>query len=127
MSAPIIGLYPRSTLPTFEQQSLTADDWTMLQCAYIWLRTYDTRGTMPPTATASYSELWFMLQYMMQLQILYRDICRIMPAYVDAHRARYTAAAGGLPISFDNVLRHDFWSLREAVCGLAQLQFNEPR
>ncbi len=127
MSMHLISLYPLAKLPTFEQQSLTDDDRTLLQCAYIWLQTYDRGGLAPPSAAASYSELWFMLQYMMQLQILYRDLCRIMPAYVEEHRERYAAAAGVMPLSFDSVLLHDFWSIRVAVAGLAKLQFNESR
>ena len=125
MSSHIISLYPLAKLPTFGQERLTEEDKTMLQCAYIWLQTYDSRGESPPSATASYSELWFMLQYMMQLQILYKDIYHMMPFFVEEHRKRYVTAAGTLPHSFEDVLRHNFWSIRDAVCYLANLQFNE--
>ena len=124
MSTPLLSLYPLAKLPTFGQERLTEEDKTMLQCAYIWLQTYDSSG--PSSATASYAELWFMLQYMMQLQILYRDVCRMMPGFVEEHRKRYVAAAGTLPHSFESVLHHNFWSIRAAVCYMANLQFNEP-
>lgn len=121
MSTPLISLYPLAKLPLFEQQSLADDDRTLLQCVYIWLQTYHAA---PPPAGASYSELWYMLQYMMQLQINYRDVAALMPAFVSGHRERYAAAAGSLPFSFDSVLQSDFCSLKAAVGGLATLQFD---
>ena len=79
-----------------------------------------SRGAAP----CPYSELWYMLQYMMQLQINYRDVAALMPAFVSGHRERYAAAAGSLPFSFDSVLQSDFCSLKAAVGGLATLQFD---
>ena len=125
MSSHLISLYPLAKLPTIGQERLTEEDRTMLQCAYIWLHTYDSRGAAPPSATASYSELWFMVQYMMQLQILYRDVCRIMPFYVEDHRKRYIAAAGTLPHSFEVVMQRNYSSVRDSLGHLATLQFNE--
>ena len=122
---PLISLYPLAKLPTFGQERLTEEDRTMLQCAYIWLHTYDSSGSAPPSASASYSELWFMMQYMMQLQILYRDVCRVMPGFVEDHRKRYIAAAGTLPHSFEVVMQHNYSSVRDSLGRLATLQFNE--
>ncbi len=125
MSSHIISLYPLAKLPTLGQERLTEEDRTILQCAYIWLHTYDSRDSAPPSATASYSELWYMVQYMMQLQILYRDVCRIMPIFVEDHRRRYIAAAGTLPHSFEVVMQRNYSSVRDSLGHLATLQFNE--
>jgi hypothetical protein len=125
MSSSIITMYPLARLPTFGKELLTEEDRTMLQGAYMWLYTYDSRGAMPMSATASYSELWFMVQYMMQLQILYRDVCRIMPGFVEDHRKRYIAFSRRLQHSFEAVMQHNYSSIRDSLSLLATLQFNE--
>jgi hypothetical protein len=127
MSTPILCLYPLAKLPTLAsgQERLTADDRTLLQCAYIWVQTYGTCGPSPPSATASYSELWFMLQYLEQLQILCVNLCHMMPDYVEHHRIRYEANVGTLPYSFAAILHGNFKHIKAAVGNLAMLQFNE--
>jgi hypothetical protein len=123
----IASLYPLAKLPTLGHGSLSADERTRLQCAYIWVQTHGTCGPAPPSATASYSELWFMLQYLEQLQILCKSLLTMMPDYVDAHKSRYAAAAGALPCDFGAIMYHDFKPLKSTVAFLATVHFNESR
>ena len=123
--ATITSLYPMEKLQTLGQQSLSDEDKALLQCAYIWVQTYNTGGPAPPSATASYSELWFILQFLGQLQIVCKDLCHMMPDFVENHKARYNASVGELKYSFASVLHHDFTQLKVVVGDLATLQFNE--
>ena len=105
----IISLYPLAKLP---HGGLTDNEKTLVQCAYLWVNTFSTEET-PPSATASYSELWHMLQHLRQVQMVIRNDGMHMKTFVENHRSRYAAAAGPLPHSFDDILYQDF-----TACGL---------
>jgi hypothetical protein len=96
--------YPLEQLP-----HLSADEKSILQCAFVWLHTHDT--ALPLSHTASYSELWYLLQHLQQIQMLFRSMR--FNALVDAHKARYDAA--GCDCDFGTILYYDFSPLKEAL------------
>ena len=126
----IIVRYPLHLLPELplpstrcnNTRALSEDEKTLLQCAYIWVHSY---SEAPPSTTASYSELWFMLQYLQQLQCLISSLVDYFSPRVDAHRANYLAAAGDMMMPhYDyNFIRHyDFSHLKAVIANCAAFQ-----
>ena len=100
-------------------QPLSADEKSILQCAFVWLQTHDTAVLLPLSHTASYSELWYLLQYLQQIQMLIRNLCRMrFNAFVDAHKARYDAV--GCECDFGIILYYDFSPLKEALANCSR-------
>lgn len=100
-------LYPLDSLPTL---MLTANQREEVQCAYLWLQTYSTTEALPPPSPQpTHAELWYMLKYFHQIQILVNTLPSNFQFIVDAHAARYSAAVEGeLPgsarcLSFEEV------------------------
>jgi hypothetical protein len=97
-----------------DQLPLGADEKSILQCAFVWLQTHDTGVSLPLSRAASYSELWYMLQYLEQIQMLIRNLCRLQfNAFVDEHKARYEAA--GCECDFGTILYYNFKPLKETL------------
>jgi hypothetical protein len=124
-------MYPMNALPSlgfgqhiphntcFSARPLSQEEKTLLQCAYIWVRSYS--ADCPPSLTASHSELWYMLQYLQQLQIFTRYLTPHFAPFVDNHNHRYNHAAGVLQreYSFIDILHYDFTQLKTLLCSCA--------
>jgi hypothetical protein len=94
----------------FSARPLSQDEKALLQCAYIWVHTYD--ASTPPSQAPSYAELWYMLQYLQQLQIFVHGVSSHFTPPVDSHCMRYNEAAGQREYSFSYVLYYDFTPLK---------------
>jgi hypothetical protein len=105
---------------------LSQDEKALLQCAYVWVQTYNTET--PPSHTPSYAELWYLLQYLQQLQIFVHCIFHAAghrpPPPVAEHNRRYNAAAGMLQCeySFSDILYHDFTPLKALLRDCAAVK-----
>ena len=121
--------YPTEALPSlgfgqhiphntcFSARPLSQDEKALLQCAYVWVHTYD--ANTPPSLTPSYTELWYMLQYLQQLQIFVHCISTQFTQPVDDHSRRYDEAAGQREYSFSDVLYYDFTQLKALLRNCA--------
>jgi hypothetical protein len=93
-------LYPLEHLPiTVDDdgipQTITASDRCAIQCAHLWLRTYSVAEPHPPPSPLpSYTELWYMLKYFQQIQILVNSLSSNYDFIIDAHAARYAELLG---------------------------------
>ena len=75
--------------------TLTATERDDLQCAYLWLQAYSSSATTalpPPSPQPTYAELYYMLQYFHQIQILVNTFPIGLGHLVEAHAARYRCA-----------------------------------
>ncbi len=124
-------LYPLDRLPIVPvlaepessktRTTLTADERDEIQCVYLWLQAYSTAEAVPPPSPQpTYAELWFMLKYFRQIQLLVGSLPPWCDHIVTAHAARYLVAVGGeLPrgartLSFSEVCR---WHAPSGVVG----------
>ncbi len=103
---------------------LSQDEKTLLQCAYVWVQTYNTDA--PPSHTPSYAKLWYLLQYLQQLQNFVHCISPQFTPPVAEHNRRYDAAAGMLQreYSFSDILYHDFTPLKALLRDCAAVKAN---
>jgi hypothetical protein len=94
--------------------TLTATERDDLQCAYLWLQAYNCSATMalpPPSPQPTYAELYYMLQYFHQIQILVGTLPSCFDQIVIAHAERYAAAVevelprGARSLTYYGVLR----------------------
>ena len=101
-------LYPLDRLPTVPgstepekwktRTTLTGGERDEIQCAYLWLQAYTnstTEALPPPSPQPTYAELWYMLMYFQQIQILVNAFPSSLDHLVAAHAARYLAAIEG--------------------------------
>jgi hypothetical protein len=72
---------------------LSSSEINSLQCAYIWLQTYTERSSIPCSLNPSYSELWFILKYFIQIQSTVRSMSSSFASLMEAHSHRYHALA----------------------------------
>jgi hypothetical protein len=77
--------------------TLTATERDDLQCAYLWLQAYSsaTAALPPPSPQPTYAELFYMLQYFHQIQILVGALPSCFEHIITAHAERYAAAVEG--------------------------------
>ena len=112
-------LYPIEKLPT----TFTVEDVRKLQCAFLWLQTYNHEERIPQSTTPSYSELFFMLKYFQQIQILVNSLPSCYDHITVEHAKRYNAAVSreleNESVTYEDIRAFDFSVLVAAVSGFA--------
>jgi hypothetical protein len=91
-------LYPLEHLRVFVDDDdqvwgLTPEDRHAIQCAHLWLRAYTcpAEAHPPPSPRPTYTDLWYMLKYFQQIQILVNTLPSNFDHILDAHAQRYAA------------------------------------
>jgi hypothetical protein len=116
-------LYPIEELQT---DFFASEDVQRIQCAFIWLQTFRPEEIIPKSSTPSYSELWFMLKYFQQIQILVNSLPSCYDHMVNEHAMRYNDAVSlefeKGSMTFLDLRFFDFSVLISAVSGCAARQ-----
>jgi hypothetical protein len=119
-------LYPVDKLPS-GVGTLTAEDFRIIQFAFIWLQTYDPNEAIHPSSMPSYNELWFMLKYFHQIQILVNTMPSCFSHVKKDHETRYIQTVSREfgeceSMTYLDIRNFDFSALIAAVSGCAAQQ-----
>ena len=129
-------LYPFATLPDMGLQlshgtdtharKLSEDEIATLQSIYVWLCTYSSSELVPSTTTPSYSELYFVLKYFNQIQLLLRSLPNSFDHIKAEHKARFDAEiehnAMGESCTYMGILHGNYSRLTEIIRNCAVFQ-----
>jgi hypothetical protein len=103
------------------------DTRATIQAAYVWIQNYSESEKVPHTSTPSYAELWYMLKYCMQIQMLLRSLPASFDHIKEAHKSRFDAEMAAYPMlnggyTYTDVLHIDLSSHAAIVCNCANFQ-----
>jgi hypothetical protein len=134
---PDLGLVDRAHFPQVDfgwhATLLSSEQIRAIASAYIWVQAHDSIR-IPPSARASYSELWFFLQFFKKLANFRKASAAIGTYFIDQHRTTYNAAIAQKQhyhnyYPFDEIMRYNFYDIIAIIenCAIMEAELANVR